>query len=151
MVSLENLKNVVREPNIVELKPWKSIHDTITAPMITALSKDIPDSNLAIGFAHITKPEDLGGPSHTHPFEQWIFLIGESKNFVDFDADIEMEMDGKVFKINYPCYVYVPPNTPHCPLKVKRVGTPLIFIDVRLMNKAPVRPARKRAGVKKIK
>ena len=151
MVDLEHLKNTVREPNIVELKPWKSIHDTITAPMITALHKDIPDSNLAIGFAHITKPESLGGPSHQHPFDQWIFLIGESKNFIDFDADIEFELDKKVYKINYPCYAFIPKGMYHCPLVVKRVGKPLIFIDVRLTKEASVRTTGKKAGVKKIK
>lgn len=151
MVSIENLKNVLREPNIVELKPWKSIHDTITTPMITALTKDIPGSNLAIGFAHITEPESLGGPSHQHPFDQWIFLIGESKNFIDFDADIEFELDKKVYKINYPCYAFIPKGMYHCPLVVKRVGKPLIFIDVRLTREASVHPAEKKAGVKKIR
>jgi hypothetical protein len=152
MVSLENLKNVVREPNIVELKPWKSIHDTITAPMITALgAKDIPNSNLAIGFAHITKPESLGGPSHKHPFDQWIFLIGESKNFIDFDADIEFELGRKVYKINYPCYAFIPKGVYHCPLVIKRIGKPVIFIDARLTKEASVRPAREKASVKEIK
>jgi hypothetical protein len=151
MVSLEQLKNVVHKGNIVELKPWKSIHDTITAPMITAMGdRDIPDSHLAIGFAHVTKPETLGAPSHKHPFDQWIFLIGESKNFVDFDADIELELDKKVYKINYPCYVFIPKGTYHCPLVVKRVGKPLIFIDARLTKEASVRP-KKVAKVKPIK
>jgi hypothetical protein len=151
MVSLEELKNVVHEKNIVELKPWKSIHDTITAPMITAMGmKDLPDNHLAIGFAHITKPETLGAPSHKHPFDQWIFLIGTSENFVDFDADIEFELDKKVYKINYPCYVFIPKNMYHCPLVVKRVGKPLIFIDARLTKEASVRPT-KVAKVKQIK
>jgi hypothetical protein len=151
MVDLEHLKNVVHEGNIVELKPWKSIHDTITAPMITAMgAKDVPDSHLAIGFAHVTKPETLGAPSHKHPFDQWIFLIGESKNFLDFDADIELELDKKVYKINYPCYVFIPKGMYHCPLVVKRVGKPLIFIDARLTKEASVRP-KKVAKVKPIK
>ena len=142
MVSLEELKNVVRAPNIVELKPWKSIHDTITSPMITALgAKDIPESNLAIGFAYITKPESLGGPSHKHPFDQYIFLIGMPENFLDFDADIEFELDGKVHKINYPCYAFIPKGMSHCPLVVKRVDKPLIFIDARLTEAASIRPA----------
>jgi len=147
MVKFEDLKNVVREPNIVELKPWQSIHDTITAPMITALSRDIPGSNLAMGFAHVTKPESLGGASHKHPFDQWIYLIGESKNFIDFDADIEMELDKKAYKINYPCYIFVPGGMYHCPLVVKRVGKPLIFIDVRYMGK---KSAGGKAGIKKL-
>jgi hypothetical protein len=136
MVDLEHLKNVVHEGNIVELKPWKSVHDTIAAPMITAL---------AIGFAHITKPEILGAPSHKHPFDQWIFLIGESKNFLDFDADIEFELDKKVYKINYPCYAFIPKGMYHCPLVVKRVNKPLIFIDARLTKEASVRAAFRKA------
>jgi len=115
--------------------------------MITALgAKDIPESNLAIGFAYITKPESLGGPSHKHPFDQWIFLIGgDPKNFLDFDADIEMELDGEVKKINYPCYVFVPKGMYHCPLVVKRVKKPLIFIDARLTKEASVRPTSRKA------
>jgi hypothetical protein len=52
MVSIEELKNVVREPDIIELKPWKSVHDTITAPMTTAMQKDVHGSRMGIGFAH---------------------------------------------------------------------------------------------------
>jgi hypothetical protein len=56
-MSLDKLNNIKHGPNIVELQPWQSIHDTITSPMITALgAKDIPESNLAIGFAYVTKP-----------------------------------------------------------------------------------------------
>ena len=145
-MDLEHLKNIVHESNIVELQPWKSIHDTITSPMITALgSKDIPGSNLAIGFAYITEPESLGGPSHQHPFDQYIFLIsGNPKNFLDFDADIEFELDGQVRKFNYPCYTFIPKGMYHCPLVVKRVGKPLIFIDARLTPEASVRPGEKK-------
>jgi hypothetical protein len=61
-MSLDKLDNIKHEPNIIELQLWHSIHDTIMAPMITALcAKDIPESDLAIGFAYITKPETLGG------------------------------------------------------------------------------------------
>ncbi len=144
-MDLEHLKNIVHEPNIVEFQPWQSIHDTITSPMITALgAKDIPDSNLAVGFAYVTKPESLGGPSHQHPFDQYIFLIGgDPKNFLDFDADIEFELDGKVIKINYPCYTFIPKGMYHCPLVVKRINKPLIFIDARLTKEASVRPVKK--------
>lgn len=132
-MDMSKLGNVVREPNVVEFKPWKSIHETITSPMITAWGeKDIPGSKLAIGFAYIDKPESLGGNTHQHEHDQWIFLIGgNSKNFLDFDADVEMFLDGTVRKVNYPCYFYIPSNMKHCPLVVKRVGKPLVFIDAR--------------------
>jgi hypothetical protein len=143
IASFDTLKNVVREPNVVELKPWQSIHDTITEPMVTGLgTMDIPESVLAMGFAHITKPESMGAPTHKHPFDQWIYLIGDTNNFADFDADIEMRLGDKIVKINYPCYIFVPKGIMHCPLDVKRVGKPFIFIDARITVEASVRPAK---------
>jgi len=138
MISIDKLKNIKHGPNIIELKPWRSRHATITAPMITALgAKDIPNSSLGIGFAYITKPETLIEETHQHPFDQWIFFIGgNGKNFLDFDADIEMFLDGETWKVNYPCYFFVPKGMNHCPLVIKRVGKPLVFIDARTTNEA---------------
>jgi hypothetical protein len=151
MAGMDQLKNVVREKNVVELKPWKSIHKTIKEPMVTGLGTiDIPESVMAMGFARITKPDTLGAPAHRHPHDQWIYLIGDSKNFADFDADIEMRLGNKIVKINYPCYIFIPKNVMHCPLEIKRVGKPFLFIDARITNEASVRP-KKVAKVKPIK
>ena len=66
-MDMSKLENVVREPNVVEFKPWKSMHASITSPMITAWgAEDIPGSKLAIGFAYIERPETLGGDTHSH-------------------------------------------------------------------------------------
>ena len=55
MAGMVKLKNVLHGTNVVELKPWKSIHDTIKAPMVTGLGPiDIPESALSMGFARIT-------------------------------------------------------------------------------------------------
>jgi hypothetical protein len=134
MVSLGKLQNLRHESNLVELKPWKSMHQSITLPMITALGeRDIPGSKLAIGFAYIDKPEEkIGIQTHIHPNrEQWIFLFG-AKNFVEFDADVEFFLDGEWHKIDYPFYAYIPAGMTHEPLKITRVGKPLIFIDARV-------------------
>jgi hypothetical protein len=141
MAGLEKLKNVVREPNVVELKPWKSIHKEIKEPMITSLgSFDVPDNVMSMGFARITEPVCMGSPTHQHPHDQWIYLIGEADGFDKLDADIEMTLGDKVVKIDYPCYVFIPKNVMHCPLDVKRVGKPFIFIDARVTEEASVRP-----------
>jgi hypothetical protein len=142
MAGMDDLKNVVREPNVVELKPWKSIHYEIKEPMITGLGTvDIPESVLESGFARITEPVSMGNPTHKHPFDQWIYLIGESDNFAEIDADIEMTLGKRIVKINYPCYIFIPKGVMHCPLDVKRVGKPFIFIDSRITEEASVRPA----------
>ncbi|NLP37985.1 MAG: hypothetical protein GX357_10055 [Firmicutes bacterium] len=141
MSGMDNLKNVVREPNVVELKPWKSIHDEIKEPMVTGLGPiDIPESVLAMGFARITEPVSLGNPTHKHPFDQWIYIIGEGENFAELDADLEMTLGDEIIKINYPCYIFIPKNVMHCPLEVKRVGKPFLFIDARITEEASVRP-----------
>ena len=134
-MDMSKLGNFVREPNVVEFKPWQSIHDTITSPMITAWgSGDIPGSKLALGFAYITEPDTLGGNTHSHEdHDQWIFLIGgDGRNFLEFDADAEMMLGDRIRKINYSCYFFIPKGTPHCPLVIKRVGKPIIFIDARI-------------------
>lgn len=147
MAGMDKLENVPHERNVVELKPWKSIHDTIKEPMITGLGPmDIPESALGMGFARITKPDSLGNPTHKHPFDQWIYLIGEPKNFVDFDADIEFTFGDEIIKIDYPCYIFVPKNTMHCPLDIKRVGKPFIFIDASITQEASVRPKKVAKG-----
>jgi hypothetical protein len=133
MAGMAQLKNLRHESNLVELKPWQSVHKSITMPMITALGeKDIPGSQLMLGFAYIDKPEDeIGIATHIHPDrDQWIFLFG-ARNFVEFDADVEFFLDGEWRKIDYPFYAYIPKGMTHEPLRIKRVGKPLIFIDAR--------------------
>ena len=134
MTSLEELKNVRHESNLVELKPWKSMHKSINLPMITAMGeKDVPGSQLVIGFAYIDQPEEkLGIRTHIHPNrDQWIFLFG-AKNFVEFDADAEIFLDDSWYKVDYSFYAYIPAGMAHLPLRVTRVGKPLIFIDARV-------------------
>ncbi len=150
MVSLEKLKNIRHESNIVELKPWKSVHDTITAPMIASMGgKDVSGSRLAIGLARIDKPDTIIDKAHQHPHDQWIYIIGTSDNFVDFDADIEFGLDNKIYQINYPFYAFIPAGMYHCPLNIKRVGKPVIFIDARITEEKPAGTAVKLSPVKK--
>ena len=140
MADMPKLENLKREENVYELKPWQSIHKTITKPMVTGLGPaEIKESALAMGFAHITAPEVLGSPTHVHPFDQWIYLLG-AEVFSEFDADVEFTMGEEVLKIDYPCYIFIPKGVKHCPLTVTRVGKPIIFVDASITQEASVRP-----------
>jgi len=142
MPEKERKGNVRHESNLVEFMPMKSIHKSITFPMIGSGGEmDIPGSQMCLGFAYIDKPEDeIGMAPHMHPDrDQWIYLFG-AQNFVEFDADVEFYLDGKYRKINYPFYAYIPAGMTHEPLKIIRVGKPLIFIDARFgPNKWPLK------------
>ena len=64
--------------------------------MITGMGNmEIKDSHLAMGFARITEPVSMGSPTHKHPHDQWIWLIGEPEHFDEFDADVEMTLGKK--------------------------------------------------------
>jgi len=140
MADMPIIKNVQRDEFVFELKPWKSIHKTITKPMVTGAGPmEIKDSALSMGFAYIEAPDVLGSPTHVHPFDQWIYLIGVP-DFTDFDADIEFTLGDKIIEINYPCYIFIPKGMKHCPLNIKRVGKPLLFIDASITQEASVRP-----------
>ncbi len=134
MGQLGQLKNIRHESNLIELKGWRSMHESITLPMITALGeRDIPGSKLMLGFAYIDKPEEqIGIKAHIHTDrDQWIFLFG-ARDFTQFDADVEFYLDDAWHKISYPFYAYIPKGMTHEPLKITRVGKPLIFIDARI-------------------
>ena len=76
---------------------------------------------------------------HVHPFDQWVYLIG-AEDFSDFDADVEFTLGDEIIHINYPCYIFIPKGVKHCPLVIKRVGKPFIFVDASITQEASVRP-----------
>ncbi len=79
--------------------------------------------------------------AHKHEFDQFLYFIGgDPNNFTEFDAEVELTLDGKVNSITYTSWVYIPKGLMHCPLNVKRIGKPIIFIDARLTKEASVRP-----------
>jgi predicted thioredoxin/glutaredoxin len=99
---------------------------------------------MALGLAYLTRPFVMIDASHKHDFDQFLFFIsGDPNNFVEFDAEVELTLDGKVNSITYASWVYIPKGLMHCPLNVKRVGKPIIFMDGRLTKEASVGPGFK--------
>ena len=45
---------------------------------------------------------------------------------------MEFYLEDKWHKIDYPFYAYIPKGMSHEPLRITRVGKPLIFIDARV-------------------
>jgi hypothetical protein len=147
MTKLEELKNEKHGQYISEFKPASSRHPEITAPMIVAMSgQDIEGANMGAGFAYLTRPLLMIDAAHKHNFDQFLFFIGGDLNdFTEFDAEVELTLDGKVNLITYASWVFIPKGMMHCPLNVKRVGKPIIFIDSRLTKEASVRASAQKS------
>lgn len=145
MTTFDKLKNIKHRQFIVELKPAYSHHKVITAPMIGAFGgKDIDEANLALGFSYLPKPFVMIPDAHKHDFDQFVFFIGgDPNNFTEFDAEVELTLDGKVNSITYASWVFIPKGLMHCPLNVKQVNKPIIFVDARLTKEASVGPGYK--------
>jgi hypothetical protein len=138
--------NIKHGPYIAEFTPAYSLHKVITAPMIGGFGgKDMEGNNLAIGFGCLPKPFTMIPDSHKHDFDQFLmFFGGDPNNFLEFDAEVELTLDGQINLITYACWVFIPKGLMHCPLIIKRVGKPIIFCDARLTKEASVRPAAKK-------
>ena len=66
--------------------------------------------------------------SHKHDYGQILaFVSNNLENMFDFDAEIELYLEGEKHIINQTTIVYIPGGMMHCPLNIKRVGKPFLF------------------------
>jgi hypothetical protein len=74
--------------------------------------------------------------AHIHDFPIIMSFIGaNAENIYDFDAEIEFSIGGEKQVIRETSVISVPAGLAHCPLIFKRVGKPLVFLEVMLTDK----------------
>ncbi len=72
---------------------------------------------------------------HIHDFPVIMSFIGTNpQNIYDFDAEIEFTVDGQKQVITKASTVAVQPGTAHCPLIFKRIGKPVVFLEMMLTD-----------------
>ena len=136
------IENVRRTKNIIELKPGFSMYKQITAPQFGAFGgDDLDGANFSLGWSLIDKPFLMVDQTHHHDFDQFIFITGaDPNNILDFDAEIETNLGGVLYTIDYPNCVYLPAGTEHGYMRVVRVGKPMMMIDVVMSPGPSIRP-----------
>jgi hypothetical protein len=101
----------------------------------------IPDGVIpeGVGFNYemslITAPFEWHNETHKHDFQQFlIFTGGDLTKMDEFEAVVEFSFgeEREKFVITKPTLISVPAGTYHCPLTIKKVDKPIIFIDVAL-------------------
>ena len=90
------------------------------------------DADCAMGYHCIAKPMSFDHP-HSHDFPEMLcFIGGNPRDITDFGAEIEFTLGGETHLITTPAVVSIPSGVTHCPIKIKKVTNPIIFMEVSL-------------------
>jgi hypothetical protein len=90
------------------------------------------DADCTLAFHYITETFEEG-PPHKHNAQQVMAFLGSNlENIRDFDAEIELALGDEleIQTITEPSVVSIPPGLLHCPLRFKRLGKPVIFLEI---------------------
>ncbi len=108
----------------------------IKAPQINVWGEEhLHGFNFMMNWSYLTEPFVVVDHAHTHEFDQVICLIGgDPTNIKEFGGEIEMYFGDEQEKhvITSPSFICVPRGTVHCPLVVKRVDKPIVYMDFPL-------------------
>ena len=75
----------------------------------------------------------VGGP-HTHEYPEILGFYGSDPfNPWELNGEVEFWINGEQHILTKSTMVFLPPNMPHCPLKVNRVDKPIFHFSV-VMN-----------------
>jgi hypothetical protein len=81
----------------------------------------------------VLEPRMFQKEPHKHDFHQFFCFLGsDPEDIRKFDAEIEVYLgeEGEKHVITTPTVLHVPPGLMHCPMEYKRVGKPVIHLDV---------------------
>jgi hypothetical protein len=122
--------------------PFKVI-DHYTGTSIVAHENEY-NANIAVGYHCLANTKFRAEKPHTHDFHELLcFIGGNPLNIKDFGAELEKHV------IKSPTVVSIPPGLIHCPLIVKRVDKPVVFLEVSLTPKFGTRFLNKKKAPKK--
>ncbi len=86
-------------------------------------------------YSIVSKAHTNEATPHVHEFPIVMSFFGADwKNPNDFDAEIEFYIGGERQLITTTAMVSVPPGLAHCPLIFKRIGKPIVFLEVMLTD-----------------
>jgi len=95
------------------------------------------DTDCSIGYHCITKPINFDKP-HSHNFvEMLCFIGGNPEDIRDLGAEIEVCLgeEGEKHLIDTATVVSIPVGLVHCPINIKKVEKPIVFLEISLTRK----------------
>ncbi len=92
----------------------------------------------------VLEPRMFMDQPHKHDFHQFFCFLGSDPYDIrKFDAEIEVYLgeEGEKHIITTPTVLHIPPGLIHCPMEYKRVGQPVMHLDIYFAPKYERIPA----------
>ncbi|MFH1647091.1 MAG: hypothetical protein ABID71_05365 [Chloroflexota bacterium] len=84
-------------------------------------------------YAAVTEPYVMVDKPHVHDFTHFLCFFGSNPlDYYDFDAEVEFYLGGERHIIDATSVVSVPAGLTHCPLIFKRIGKPIMVMEIML-------------------
>jgi hypothetical protein len=93
------------------------------------------NKDLSVQWNCVTAPAVMEINPHSHDFDQFLFFFGgDSTDISQFDAEVEISLglEGEKHLITSATLLHIPKGMIHCPLVYKRIGHPIIFMNLAL-------------------
>jgi hypothetical protein len=113
---------------VKEAKDRPGVFLTSTRPL-----KTFGGGELSIDCFYIRQPHLMLTRPHKHEFAQYLsFFSSNPEDARDFDAEVEITLGEEQEKhiVTCPTSVYIPAGLLHGPLDFKRIGRPVLFLDI---------------------
>jgi hypothetical protein len=97
--------------------------------------KQWPGMACQIAVAPISQPLLMEATPMKHDFDQILVFMGSNTSDIfEFDAEVEFCLGDEQEKhlIKSPSVIYIPKGLTHCPINFKKIGKPIIFLDITL-------------------
>ena len=80
--------------------------------------------------------EAEGTPSHTHDFDEVVGFLGSDwQNPGDLGGEVEFFLEDEKYLLTKSCLIFVPNGLRHCPLTVRWVDRPILFLAVSVTSR----------------
>jgi len=90
------------------------------------------DTDCCIGYHCISKDMSFDEP-HAHDFPEMLcFIGGNPLDVTDLGAEVEFTLGGEKHLIDTAAIVSIPSNVKHCPVIIKNVKRPIVFLEISL-------------------
>jgi len=122
------------EKNITHDLFWKSKENpNLSVSGTRHLEDKWGGGHMSMDTDYVSQAHVMISQPHVHEFPQYLnFYSANPKDAHDFDAVVEVTIEGEKYTIKEPSSIYIPAGTHHGPVVFAKINKPILFIDLAI-------------------